>query len=198
MKILIAEDEPVERRLLEGLLPGWGFEVISVGDGTEALRQLLADTSIKLGLIDWLMPGLSGVEVCRRARVERPHDQPLHLLLLTIKKGTSNIVEGLEAGADDYVTKPFSHDELKARLKVGERLITLQSDLADRVKELEATLAQLHTIEGLLPICMYCKKIRDDQDYWHQIEKYIAAHSKTRFTHSICPACYERIVADYR
>jgi sigma-B regulation protein RsbU (phosphoserine phosphatase) len=145
-----------------------------------------------------MMPGLSGVEVCSRARAERPHDQPLHLLLLTIKKGTSNIVEGLKAGADDYVTKPFSHDELKARLKVGERLISLQAELADRVKELEATLAQLHTIEGLLPICMYCKKIRDDKDYWHQIEGYIAAHSKTRFTHSICPTCYDRVVADYR
>src|SRR5207237_6416573 len=104
------------------------------------------------------------------------------------------IVTGLTAGADDYIVKPFQRDELHARVRVGERLLELQATLADRVKELEAALARVKLLHGLLPICSYCKKVRDDQNYWQQVESYISAHSGVQFSHGICPGCYESLM----
>jgi DNA-binding response OmpR family regulator len=104
------------------------------------------------------------------------------------------IVEGIEAGADDYLTKPYDSDELRARVQVGARIVELQSTLAARVNELKAALEHVKQLQGILPICSYCKKIRDDQDYWQTVESYITDRSEAEFSHGICPACYETTV----
>src|SRR5207248_10993171 len=104
------------------------------------------------------------------------------------------IVEGLTAGADDYVIKPFDRAELKARINAGERILRLQAELAARVKELEFALASVKLLQGLLPICCYCKKIRDDKNYWQQVDTYVLDHSVIRFSHGICPDCLEQQV----
>jgi DNA-binding response OmpR family regulator len=104
------------------------------------------------------------------------------------------VVAGLQAGGDDYVTKPFDREELHARVKVGLRILQLQMNLADRVRELEEALASVKQLQGLLPICSYCKKIRDDQNYWQQVEGYISEHSGAVFSHGICPECYDKFV----
>jgi DNA-binding response OmpR family regulator len=188
MKVLIAEDDSVSRLLLESILREWGYEVIATDDGLAAWDCLQAGGGPRLVILDWQMPGLDGLELCRRARAA-PATASVYILLLTGKGGTENIVIGLRAGANDYLTKPFDLDELAARLGVGRRVVELQQSLAERVAELERTLAQVKRLQGLIPICAWCKKVRNDANYWQQVEEYIGEHSGVRFSHGICPDC---------
>lgn len=193
MKILIAEDDPVSRRVIEATLVKWGFEVVTTTGGTEAWAAISAAGAPRLAILDWMMPEIDGLEICRRAR-QRPNPQPLHIILLTARGHKEDVIKGLQAGADDYVTKPFDHEELRARVQVGVRIVELQAALGDRVVELEDALARVRQLRGLLPICSYCKKIRDDQNYWQQVEQYVGAHSDVQFSHGICPDCYHKVV----
>jgi len=193
MKVLIAEDDGVSRHLLEATLQRRGYEVVSCLDGLEALAALQRDDAPQLAILDWMMPGMEGLEVCRRVR-EEESSRLIYIVMLTAKGRREDIVAGLEAGADDYVTKPFDQHELIARLRVGFRIVELQNSLAERVRELEEALSRVKQLQGLLPICSYCKKIRDDSNYWQQVEGYIAEHSGVRFSHSVCPECFEKFV----
>jgi DNA-binding response OmpR family regulator len=192
MRILIAEDDAISNRMLEVTLTKWGHEVVSTTSGAEALKMLHL-TDVSVAILDWMMPEMDGVEVCRKAREQLP-TRALYFILLTAKGRKEDIVAGLQAGADDYVMKPFDRDELQARLNVGIRIIELQLQLSARVKELQEALARVNELQGLLPICAYCKKVRDDQNYWQQVETYVADHSAVQFSHSICPGCYEAVV----
>lgn len=144
-------------------------------------------------ILDWMMPGLDGLEICHRIRARVPA-RPTHIILLTARGGRENVVQGLQAGAHDYITKPFDRDELRARVQVGVRVIELQQALAERVRQLEEALACVKQLQGLLPICSYCKKIRNDRNYWQQVESYLSEHSDVQFSHGICPGCYETFV----
>lgn len=192
MRILIAEDDVTSRWLLDRVLKRWGHDIVIASSGTEALEALLSPESPQLAILDWLMPGMTGVEVCREVRRVNPLTSR-YLILLTSKSDKGDVVSGLEAGADDYITKPFNQDELRARIKVGLRVIELQSQLAERVAQLEAAIAREKQLQGLLPICSYCKKIRDDGNYWHQVESYIVTHADVRFSHSVCPECANQV-----
>ena len=193
MKILIAEDDRISRRLLEMTLKRLEFEVILTENGAQALQVLNEPDPPQLAILDWMMPGLSGPGVCRKIRSASP-SRPLYLILLTRLGKRDNIVEGLEAGADDYLAKPFDAAELRARVQAGRRVVNLERELHDRVRELEDALANVKQLQGLLPICSYCKKIRDDQDYWHQVDSYVAQHTDVQFSHSICPSCFETVM----
>ena len=138
------------------------------------------------------MPGMSGPEVCL-ALWATPASQSVYVILLTGKEGTTNLVIGLRSGADDYIVKPFEPAELRARLNVGIRVVLMQQSLADRVRELEIALAHVKRLQGLVPMCAWCKKVRDDQNYWRQVEEYVSERSEARFTHGICPECYEKV-----
>lgn len=192
MRILIAEDDAISRRLLQVALVKWGYEVVVTANGDEAWQALQAPDAPALAILDWLMPGRDGVELCRQARAT-PQLKTLYLILLTSRGSKDDIVDGLEAGADDHVTKPFDHDELRARVQVGCRMVQLQQALAERVRELEAALSREQQLQGLLPICCYCKKIRDDRNYWHQVESYIVDHASVKFSHGVCPDCSVKI-----
>jgi response regulator RpfG family c-di-GMP phosphodiesterase len=113
----------------------------------------------------------------------------MYVILLTANSARKDVIAGLESGADDYITKPFEWDELRARVRIGSRIVSLQQALGERVQELQHALSNVRTLGGLLPICAYCKRIRDDRDYWKQIEQYLAEHSNARFSHGICPEC---------
>ncbi|MFH1861939.1 MAG: response regulator transcription factor [bacterium] len=191
MKILIAEDDAVSRLLLETTLRKWNYDVLVTEDGVRAWEELQKDHAPSLAIIDWMMPGLDGLEVCRRVRSLHA-TLPIYIIFLTARGSKNDILAGFEAGANDYLTKPFDREELRARVQAGVRIVELESDLADRIKKLEDALSQVRQLEGMLPICAYCNKIRSDGDYWHQVEEYIMDHTDAVFSHSVCPACEEK------
>lgn len=141
MKILVAEDDPLSCRVLQATLVKWGHDVVVSRDGDEAMAVLQRADAPPLAILDWMMPGCDGIEVCRQVR-QSPNAAPTYIILLTAKGEKEDIVTGLEAGADDYLIKPFVRAELQARIGVGERVIALQQRLADRVSELDRALAE--------------------------------------------------------
>jgi CheY-like chemotaxis protein len=193
MIVLVADDLDVNRKLLRNLLTADGYDVIEASDGTEAFQILEGADGPIVGLIDWEMPGMEGIEVCRQTR-ERENPPPTYLILLTVRDSKQDIVTGLKTGANDYITKPFDKTELLARVSIGKQMVQLQQALTERVAELREALLSVKQLGGLLPICSYCKKIRDDQNYWQQVESYVGKHSDAKFSHSICPQCYEDII----
>ena len=192
--VFIAEDEAVSRHLLQSALESWGFNTVVATDGDEAMRMVEEGNLPRLLILDWMMPGHDGPEICRKLR-DLPNGNRYYILLLTARMEKEDICAGLSAGADDYVTKPFHREELRARLAVGERIVRLQDKLQDRVVELEKALDEVHALRGLLPICSYCKRIREGDDYQQSVEEYLAQHNAAKFSHGVCPDCYDRYVA---
>jgi CheY-like chemotaxis protein len=193
LTVLVADDEPVARAVVAAVLRKAGYDVRISRDGNEAWAELSGDKPPTLALLDWMMPGLDGPQIVERVRAQADR-APTYVILLTSRDQPADIVAGLRAGADDYVTKPPDEDELVARVNVGRRVVELQTALADRVRSLEEALANVKTLQGLLPMCAYCKAIRNDQNYWERVETYFHEHSGVQFSHSYCPSCYERFV----
>ncbi|MBN1840804.1 MAG: response regulator, partial [Deltaproteobacteria bacterium] len=157
MRVLIAEDDNTSRRVLQAALVKWGYEVVAACDGDEAWELISAPDSPDLLILDWMMPEIDGVELCRRIR-QHDENAPKYVILLTALGGKQGIVWGLEAGANDYITKPFDNDELHARVKAGERVLKLQSALADNVKKLEMEIINRKQAEEAL------KKAKEDAE----------------------------------
>ena len=181
MRILIAEDEGVSRLVLGSKLKELGHEVIEARDGTEAWTLFQKETA-RIIVTDWLMPGMDGGKFCElvRAQVDQPYT---YIIVLTSLSGKGSYLEAMDAGADDFLTKPVDMDELTARLRVAERVLALQTEV--------------QLMQRLLPICMYCRKIRDsdasweDQSSWRELEAYVAEKDDVRFSHGICKECFE-------
>jgi sigma-B regulation protein RsbU (phosphoserine phosphatase) len=198
MRILVAEDDAVTRRIVDVTLARLGWDVITAVDGNAAWRAfetLKGENAPELAVLDWMMPGMEGIEICRRLRAT-PGFELVYVILLTSRGEKQDLSEGLAAGANDYIAKPFDPVELEARVRVGERMVKLQRSLAARIAEVEAALAHVQRLQGLLPICSYCKKVRNETNYWEQVESYLSSHSDLDFTHSICPDCMETMLKE--
>jgi DNA-binding response OmpR family regulator len=182
VRILIADDDRMSAMMLSRSLERWGFEVVVARDGASAWEHIIGGSPPALAIVDWMMPGIDGIELCRRTR-EAALQTPVYVILLTSRSSRQDLVAGLEAGADDYLTKPFDPDELRARIRVGQRTLAL--------------IANIKRLSGLLPICSYCKRIRSDQNYWEQVESYITEHSDARFSHGICPTCFDKVAIEF-
>lgn len=196
MKILIADDEMVSRTVLESYLQHWGYTPVCVSHGREALELLKGPDAPPIAILDWMMPYLSGPEVCQAVRdLNRP--LPTYLILVTSRTDKRDIVRGLQAGAQDYVTKPCDANELQARIDVARRMVQTQLLLSQRIAELEEATRQLRQLRGLLPICCRCKKVREDDGYWSEVETYVTRHTEATFSHSLCPDCYQLAIADF-
>ena len=190
MNILIAEDDPISCGILKKNLEKSDHEVITSANGKEAW-ELFQENDISFVISDWMMPEMDGLELCSHIRSVKDH-RYVYMILLTVKSKKEDLVMGMEAGADDFITKPYNIAELTVKVRAGERILQLEKNLASKIKSLEKSIEHINKLHGLLQICCYCKKIRDDKNYWHQVEEYIENHSEVVFTHCICPDCYEK------
>jgi DNA-binding response OmpR family regulator len=190
--VLLADDDKLTLNVLNDTLTRAGYDVVTASDGEQAWKKL-HESNAQVAILDWIMPGMEGVEICRRA-AQDPKLANHYFVLLTGRSSTQDLVAGLQSGASDYLRKPFEEAELLARVEVGVRFVELQRKLAERVEELETALKQVRRLEGLLPICSYCKRIRNEQDYWERVDAYISQHTNVRFSHNICPECYQKHV----
>ncbi len=178
MKILLVEDDRVAQQLLKGSLEWNGHKVVTANDGTQAWKIFNSDT-IRLIISDWVMPASDGLEFCKKVRNKRA-DQYAYFIMLTVKKGLRYYHEAMAAGVDDFLTKPLETSELLICLHVAERIL--------------AYTTHIQQLESILPVCMYCKKIRDDQNRWYPIENYIQRRTGTKFSGAACPECHEKYV----
>ncbi len=173
MNILIADDESLSRLTLEETLKRAGHRVLSTQDGQHAL-EAWSKEFFPVVISDWFMPKVDGLALCREIR-KASMDRYTYFVLLTAHGGKANYLEAMKAGVDDFLTKPHDEEQLVARLHVAERIIGLRQ--------------HVRRLEGLLPICSSCKKIRDEQDQWSEFESYIGNHAEVTFSHSFCPDC---------
>lgn len=174
MNILLAEDDPVAMRVAQLTLEAMGHSVTSTRDGEDAWKHLQSD-QFQVVVSDWMMPGIDGLELCRRTRARKDR-RYVYFILLTARVGQRNHLEAMDAGVDDFLPKPMRRDELGIRLRVAHRILSFISELRD--------------LRRLVPICSYCKKIRDDKDYWQNVEAFMHKHAGVDFSHGICPSCY--------
>jgi DNA-binding response OmpR family regulator len=192
VRILLVDDDLLTVEILAALLRAEGHEIVVARDGEAAWARFQAEP-IECVVTDWMMPGLSGVELARRIRTA-PDRSWAYVAMVSGRTESADVVEGLRAGADDFLPKPYDRDVLRARIHVAERVLALERRLRDRVHELEQALSEVRTLRGLLPICMYCHKVRDDADAWLALEHYLTEHASTQFSHGVCPACYREHV----
>lgn len=178
MRILLVEDEAVARDALRAIIAAQGHEVVTADGGAEAWGQWQL-TGYRVVVADWIMPEVDGLELCRRIRAHKDR-RYTYFLLETIRSGTESFLQAMAAGVDDFISKPIVPEELVARLKVAERILGLREELL--------------ALEGLLSICSYCRRLRDEDGTWTSLEDYVEARSAAQFTHGICPDCYEQYV----
>ena len=178
MRILVAEDDNVSRLVLTTGLRKLGYDVDEAMDGLEAWR-LFKNNSVHLVITDWMMPNVDGLELCRRIRSEQV-ERYTFIIMLTALGGKQSYLEAMDAGADDFVTKPYDFDQIQAKLRMATRILKLQHE----VKQLE----------GLLPICSYCKKIRNEDNTWESVEGYVTKKTDAAFSHGVCPSCYDEFL----
>jgi DNA-binding response OmpR family regulator len=178
MKLLIAEDDIFFRKLLQQILTP-DYDIILAENGNQAWAALQEEDAPKLAIVDWVMPGMSGPQVCRRVRQCSRLDS-MYLIILTAKNTVADVVSGLRAGADDYVTKPFSPEELRARIKIGERILNLKDSLAERTVEAKES-SERETLLQQLLLSLPCRPASDiNQKNWPGIEAYIRQGSEAQ------------------
>lgn len=179
-RVLIAEDDLVSAKVLGALLARLGYEVVTARDGDEAW-QLFDAAPTRLIVSDWMMPGTDGLALCDKVRA-RAHTPYTYFILLTANRTTpENYTLATDAGVDDFLTKPIDREALQMRLRVAERILQFT--------------AEIRHLKDLIPMCVYCRKVRDEDDYWEQVESYIQKETGSRFSHGACPECCEKEMA---
>ena len=181
MKVLVAEDDRTSRALLHGALLKLGYEVVEAENGGDAWDKLVA-SGVRIVVSDWVMPDIDGLELCRRARALRDRPYVYFILLSGARVGDAHYTNAMDEGVDDFLQKPLDVETLRMRLRVGERIVRL----TERVR----------TLEGILPMCAYCRRIRDEKGSYSGIEEYVSDRTSARFSHGVCPECAQKHFPD--
>jgi DNA-binding response OmpR family regulator len=192
VRCLVVDDDPIVLSLVRKCLQEAGHEPTCATGGREA-ADIWDQTRPELVVTDWVMPGMDGEQLCRHIRGCEDAAQT-YIIMLTACDSQDDTNHALKMGIDDYVTKPFCREELALRVAIGVRTIELRQALAHRIEELERALARVETLEGLLPICSYCKRIRDHNGEWHDLHTYMQQHTHTQFSHGYCKECMDKHV----
>ncbi|WPD22260.1 MAG: response regulator [Candidatus Electrothrix aestuarii] len=187
--ILVVDDRPANLKVLLSFLQEHDYRVYMVDSGQRAL-EVLPKIQPDLVLLDVMMPGMNGFEICKKMKEDKDL-AAIPVIFMTALDTVGDKMTGFSAGGVDYITKPFHQVEVLARINTH---ITLRK----REKELEAALEEIKTLTGILPICSYCKQIRNDEGYWQQVEEYIAEHSEAMFSHGVCPSCYKKAMSQLK
>ena len=192
--LLVAEDHTATRFMMSSLLERHGYHVLAVPDGYAAQGALAMPDGPTIALLDWGLPRQTGLEVCRAVR-EKAKGRFIYIIIVTARDTVQDLAEAFEAGADDFIRKPCDPVEILSRLRSARRIVDLEHRLSGRITECEEALDNVRQLKRLLPICMYCKKVRDDSQYWQDIEQYIHRQTGTDFSHGICPDCMTEVRA---
>lgn len=182
-RILVAEDDPVSSTILRTVLEKLGHETVAARDGNEAWEAFNREP-VRLIVSDWMMPGMDGLELCKKVR-SRPQTPYTYFILLTANRTSpENYALATAAGVDDFLTKPLNREAIRMRLTVAERILKYT--------------AEIRQLQEMIPICVYCRKVRDEHDYWDMVESYIQKETGSSFSHGACPECYEKELAHLR
>ena len=182
LDIIIAEDEPVTRHRLFTALAGMGHTVRPFADGLKAWEAFERQPS-RVIISDWQMPGMDGPELCQRVRGLELPEYTYFILVTAMETAESNYQIASDAGTDDFLSKPLTVESLWRRLRVARRIFGLNK--------------QVKQLQELIPICAYCRQVREDDNYWSSIEQYVQEHTTSRFSHGICPQCYAKVMRDF-
>jgi DNA-binding response OmpR family regulator len=174
-RILIAEDDPISAKILHAALSKFGYEPVIAQDGAEAW-DIFNREPARLIVSDWMMPGLDGLALCEKVRARAQTPYTYFILLTANRTSTDNYEMAAAAGVDDFLTKPLDREAIRMRLRVAERILQYT--------------AEIRQLQEMIPICVYCRKVRDEHDYWDMVESYIQKETGSRFSHGACPECY--------
>ena len=196
IKILIVDDDPDVRFATARIVEKEGYNVIKASTGSECIEKAQASKP-DLILLDVVLPDAKGPELCAQIKADERLKGTFVVLISGMKTSSIEQAEGLDVGADGYIARPVSNQELRARVNAMVRILKAERERDRVILELKKALARIKRLSGLLPICSYCKKIRDDKGYWNQLEAYIDSHSEAEFSHSICGDCVKEHYADF-
>jgi DNA-binding response OmpR family regulator len=176
----MVEDDPVSARILQAALEKFGYEPVIARDGAQAWEIFDRDP-VRLMVSDWMMPGMDGLALCEKVRA-RPETAYTYFILFTANHTSApNYELASAAGVDDFLTKPLDREAIRMRLRVAERILRYT--------------AEIRQLQAMIPICVYCRKVRDQHDYWDQVESYLQRQTGSNLTHGACPDCYDKEVA---
>jgi len=182
-RILVVEDDSISSILLKAVLEKLGYETVIARDGNEAWDEFNQEP-VRLIVSDWMMPGMDGLQLCEKVRA-RSRTLYTYFILLTANRTTpENYALAAAAGVDDFLTKPLDREAIRMRLGVAERILKYT--------------AEIRQLKELIPICVYCRKVHDEHDYWERVETYIQKETGSRFSHGACPECYEKELERFR
>jgi DNA-binding response OmpR family regulator len=203
-KVLVVDDSPDILLLSTSILRRAGYDVLEASTGKECFDAVQTNHP-DLVVLDVMLPDMTGMDVCRQMKNDKRLEDIFVILASGIQISSERQAEGLNIGADGYIVRPISNREFLARVQAGERIKRAEDALRKKereqeqlVSQLKEALAEIKTLKGFIPICALCKKIRDDEGYWDQLEAYISKHTDAKFTHGLCPECVEKYRAEMK